>query len=89
MTYIGGVDKASAQPAAPVARASGWCHTVEKTKLFVSSFELIFILLKEGSIMDPSYEICEVTTLIIIGSVNYRVASPHPTSPSSSYPYCW
>jgi len=87
MTYIGGVDKASAQPAAPVARGSGWCQTVEKTKLFVGSFELIFVLLKEGSILDPCYEIWGVNILIIIRSGNYRVASPPPLPHSSGYPY--
>jgi len=57
MTYIGAVDKASAQSVAPVARGSRWCQTVQKTKLFVDSFKLVFVLLKEDNILDPCYEI--------------------------------
>jgi len=89
MTYIGGVYKASAQTAAHVARGSGWCQTVQNTKLFVASFELIVVLLKEGSTLDLCYKIWGVTILIIIGGVNYRVASPPPPLPSSGYPCCW
>jgi len=76
MTYTCGVDKASAQSAAPVVRGSGWCQTVQKPNRFVGSSELIFFLLKEGSILDPCYEIWGVTILIIIRSVNYRVSPP-------------
>jgi hypothetical protein len=86
MTYTGDVDKASAQLVAPVARGSVWYQTVHKTKLFVGSFEFIFVLLKEGSILHLCYEIWGVTVLIIIGSVNYRVVSnPPPPQPSRVY----
>jgi hypothetical protein len=78
MTYIGGVHKASAKATEPVNRGPVWCQNVQKTKLFMGSFEMVFVLQTVGSIPDAHYENRGVTILIFIGSVNYRVSPPPP-----------